>query len=178
MLGHVTAASLGERVRAPFPGGGLQHDQALVLQLRERRIHRPGARPPEAAAAIGDLLDDLVSVHRLLGEQRQRRGAYIAALCPATAPAVAACPRPEARRAAVETGASLKSGTEVGPETAAAAELCPLGAHGAHGAPGASGGRGHARHVASLIEARRTEPRPEPPASVIPMRLAGPDLVA
>src|SRR5215510_11650245 len=102
MLVHGAAAGLGQGVRPPFPGGCLQHDQALVLQLRERRIHRPGAWPPDSAAAITDLLDDLVPVHWFLGEQRERRGAHIAAPCPATAPAVSARPRSEAMRAAIE----------------------------------------------------------------------------
>src|SRR5258705_10592535 len=99
MLGHVAAASLRERIRAPFPGRCLQPDQALVLPPRERRIHRPGARPPEAAASIADLLDDLVPVHRLLGEQRERCGAHIPALCAATSPAIASRPAPGATRA-------------------------------------------------------------------------------
>src|SRR5258708_20747145 len=98
MLSHVAAASLAERIGAPFPGGCLPHDQALVLKLRERRMHRPGAWPPEAAAPIADLLDDLVAVHRLLGEQRERAGAHKAPLRPATSPALAARPRaPRAR---------------------------------------------------------------------------------
>src|SRR5215813_3435306 len=169
MLGHVAAAGLGERVRPPLPSGGLQRDQALVLQLRERRIHRPRTWPPDAAAAIADLLDDLVPVHWFLGEQRERRGAHIAAPCPATAPAVSARPRSEAMRAAIEARTSTESGTEAGPEGAAATELRPVRAirpPGASRASGPSGCRRQAGLVGSLVEARRTKPRPGSPAAV------------
>src|SRR5215470_6328231 len=177
MLGHVAAAGLGQGVRPPFPGGGLQHDQALVLQLRERRIHRPGAWPPDSAAAITDLLDDLVPVHWFFSQQRECGRAYVAAPCPATAPAVATRPRSEAVRAAVEARTGTESGTEAGPEGAAAAELCPvrtLRPPGAPGAPRHSWCGRHAGLVGSLIEAWRTEPRPEPPAAVIPVPMPAP----
>ena len=36
--------------------------QALVLELRDGRVDRAGARAPGAVAALGDLLDDLVAV--------------------------------------------------------------------------------------------------------------------
>src|SRR5205807_3647390 len=58
-------------------------DQPLVLQLRERGVDRAGARAPRAAAALLDLLHDLVAVARLLREQQQRRRADVA---PAGAP--------------------------------------------------------------------------------------------
>src|SRR5215472_4082694 len=85
VLGHVRAAVLGEPVRSPSARGVLRSDQALVLELCQRRVYRPWAGLPEAAAALADLLDDLVAVHRLLGKQRERRCAHIAALGPAAA---------------------------------------------------------------------------------------------
>src|SRR5262249_28747348 len=54
-------------------------DQALVLQLLEGGVDRPRAGLPDAATTLGDLLDQLVAVPRLLGEQRQRRGPDVAA---------------------------------------------------------------------------------------------------
>src|SRR5215469_1689737 len=99
MLRDVGAAGFGQRVRAALTGVGLRCDQVLVLELGERRVHRPWARPPQAAASLADLLDDLVAVERLLGKQRKRRGAHVAALRPAASPAVTARPRAERRTA-------------------------------------------------------------------------------
>src|SRR5690606_6725134 len=49
-----------------------------------------GARLPRAAAALADLLDDLVAVHRLLGEEHQDGGSHVAATgTPAAAPSPA-----------------------------------------------------------------------------------------
>src|ERR1035437_4983329 len=62
-------------------------DQALVLELLQRRVDRPRARPPHAAAALLHLLHDLVAVARLLGEQQQRRRADVSAAVIAPAPA-------------------------------------------------------------------------------------------
>src|SRR5215469_903643 len=86
VLGHVRAAVLGEPECAPSAGGVLRRDQALVLELCQRRIYRPWARLPEAAAALADLLDDLVAVHRLFGKESERRRAHVAALGSAAAP--------------------------------------------------------------------------------------------
>ena len=61
-------------------GRGLA-DEVLVLELLERRVDGPGARPPDASGSLGELLDDLVAVHGLLGEQREDRGADVAAPC-------------------------------------------------------------------------------------------------
>src|SRR5262249_37925965 len=44
-----------------------------------RRVNRAGAWPPDSPAALADLLDDLVAVHRLLGQQCQRCGANVTA---------------------------------------------------------------------------------------------------
>src|SRR5262249_56261647 len=59
--------------------GRLRLDQALVLQLLQRRVHRPGAGLPDAVAALRDLLDQLVAVPGLLGEQRQGGGPDVTA---------------------------------------------------------------------------------------------------
>src|SRR5262249_44373079 len=66
-------------------------DQALVLQLLQRRVHRPGAGLPDAVTALRDLLDELVAVPRLLGEQRQGGSPDVTAPDPgpATAPDLA-----------------------------------------------------------------------------------------
>src|SRR3546814_152129 len=79
---------VGVRVDVRLPGiGEVQQaaslgvaalDQALVLELLDRRVDRAGARLPRPLAALGDLLDHLISVHRLLGEDGEDRGAYVA----------------------------------------------------------------------------------------------------
>ena len=70
------AAGVGERV-VLAPVLLLGADQPLVLELREGRVDRAGARAPEAAAALLDLLHDLVAVAGLLRQQQQRRGADV-----------------------------------------------------------------------------------------------------
>jgi len=80
----------------------------------------------------------------------------------------------------VEARATAELGAKVGAEAAAAAELRPLWALGTPRplAPsGPSGAHGHAWLLCSLIEAWRTEPRPEPPAAVMPVRMPAPVLV-
>src|SRR6185437_15861486 len=81
---------------------GLGPDQALVLQLLERRVDRAGAGPPDSPAALADLLDDLIAVQRALGQQGQRRRADVAA--PGPRPAHPRLARPRAH--AVESGRS------------------------------------------------------------------------
>src|SRR5579875_3303681 len=71
MRRHVVAAGISERVPSPPALLALGTDQALVLELLQRRIDRAGAWPPHPVTALGDLLDDLISVHRPLGQQRQ-----------------------------------------------------------------------------------------------------------
>jgi len=76
--------------------GGL--DEALVLQLRQRRVDGAGARAPDALAALLDLLHQRVAVARLLGEEQQDGGADVAARGAAAAGAEGrAEARPEAR---------------------------------------------------------------------------------
>src|SRR4029077_118098 len=54
-----------------------------VLELLEGRVHRAGACPPRAIAAALELLNDLVAVRGLLGEEDQDRSADVAARRPA-----------------------------------------------------------------------------------------------
>src|SRR6185312_7951322 len=74
---QVAAAGVGQREQLA-PVALLRADQALVLELLERRVHRAGARAPDSLAALLDLLHDLVAVARLLGEQQQRGRADVA----------------------------------------------------------------------------------------------------
>ena len=71
-------AGLGQRER-PASVAVLDRDEALVLELLEGRIDRAGARAPATAAALAELLHDLVAVHRLLGQEGQGRFADRAA---------------------------------------------------------------------------------------------------
>ena len=78
VLLDVAAALLGE-LQQPAALALAALDQALVLELLDGRVDRAGARLPGAAAALGDLLDDLVAVHRLDGEHVEDRGADVTA---------------------------------------------------------------------------------------------------
>src|SRR5690606_2356786 len=110
VLLDVGAALVGEAVGPP-PGGLLARDQALVGELLERRVDRAGARLPGAAAALVDLLDDLVAVARLLGEQDEDRRADVALARLGAAPPRAAAPaRPRRARAGAEAGRPPRSG--------------------------------------------------------------------
>ena len=77
-VGALRAAQFGERL----PAAVGQRELALVVDLLggeqpvlfhpgERRVDRPGARPPAATAARLEFGDQLVAVHRALVEQRQ-----------------------------------------------------------------------------------------------------------
>src|SRR5262249_28067839 len=63
-------------------------DQALVAQLRQRRIDRTRARPPGAAAALLDLRHNRVAVARPFAQQSQDRCPHV------TAPGLHAARRP------------------------------------------------------------------------------------
>src|SRR5262249_42692407 len=78
------ATLVGELVDALPVGLGRAHE-ALVGQLLERRVHASGARRPRALAALGDLADDLVAMHRLVCEEGDDGGADVAAPCSAPA---------------------------------------------------------------------------------------------
>src|SRR6266545_4100775 len=93
----VGAARIGELERAPaVPLDGV--DEAFVLELLQRRVHRPWAGPPHSPAALGDVLDDLVPVERLLGQQSQGGGADV------TAPDLGTAPERPARAWPAEPG--------------------------------------------------------------------------
>ena len=97
-LGDGDAARVGQGEDPSALGLG-RGDQALVGEHLQRRVDRPGAGPPHAAAALGELGDDLVAVHRLLGEQPQDRQPDVSATRPGaastTAVATATAPRVE-----------------------------------------------------------------------------------
>ena len=103
-LGHGGPAVVGQGEDPPAVGLG-RDDQALVGEHLQRGVDRPGAGPPHAAAALGELGDDLVAVHRLHGEQPQDREAYVSATRPR--PSTAASARPTA---------TAETGAERGPE--------------------------------------------------------------
>ncbi len=54
-------------------------DQLLVLELLERRVDRSRAGAPCPAGALGELLDDLVAMHRLLRQEGEDGRADVAA---------------------------------------------------------------------------------------------------
>src|SRR5215470_8266859 len=66
---HVLAPLIGQRVTPAAALVRLRLDQALVLQLLQGWVDRTWARLPHAAAALGDLLNYLVTVPRFLGQQ-------------------------------------------------------------------------------------------------------------
>src|SRR4029453_1883371 len=84
LLLDVGRAGLGQVERAAAVAL-LDADEALVLQLGERRVDAAGAGAPRTACALLDGLHDRVAVARLLGQQEQRGGADVAA--PGTAAA-------------------------------------------------------------------------------------------
>ena len=87
LLGEGGASRVGDRGQLAARLAG-DRDEALVLELVERRVDRAGARRPTATGAVGDRLHELVPVHRLLDEQHQHGGADVAARCAATTAAV------------------------------------------------------------------------------------------
>jgi hypothetical protein len=117
VIGHVLTALVGQDVAPAAAVTGLGDDQALVLELLQRRVDRAGARPPDSPAPLADLLDDLVPVHRLLGQQGQRRRADVPALGPRPAhprlarPGAYAVEPGRARWPAGETAAHVAAAT-------------------------------------------------------------------
>ncbi len=131
VLRDVRGARLGER-REAAPAVGRELDEPLVLEQVQGRVDRAGARAPLALAALRDLLDDLVPVHGLLGEEQQDGGADVAA---AGAPGAAtAAPVPatavtgaEAGPARAEPGASRAEPATVVGRTAGAEAPAAVG---------------------------------------------------
>src|ERR1022692_2598333 len=126
----IVPSVLGEDVRSPAALPRLRADQAFILQLLQRRVDRPRARPPDTAAPLADLLDDLVPVHRALGQQRERRRADVAALGPGAShhpriPEPGTQPR-ESRRSAESRPAAESRATAVTSPAATSAPPCFL----------------------------------------------------
>src|SRR6266508_732168 len=90
-LSRSRATLVGQRVHA-LALSLLAHDQSLVLEQLEGRVDRARARAPQPAAPGLELLDDLVAVHRLFGEQGEDAGADVTAT--GSPPASAHVPRP------------------------------------------------------------------------------------
>lgn len=115
----------------PLALGVLANDQALVFQQLERGIDRTWTWPPVATAAGRDLLDQLVAVERLFGQQHQSRHADIAAPSPGTALAAPAALAELATQPIFEHAASPLVGAAT--LTARAATAGPIAAwHGVH----------------------------------------------
>ena len=85
----------------PLPLRLVGGDQSLVFQGLQGGVDRAGARLPDPATSIGELGDDLVAVHRLLGQEGQDRR-------PDVAPADLGAPA----EAGPEAHASAEAGTE------------------------------------------------------------------
>ncbi len=128
VLLDVAGALLGE-VDDPAAVGLLDADEAFVLQLRERGVDRAGAGAPGPTRPLGDLLDDLVAVPGLLGDQREHGGADVTA-------GRAAAPTARAAEAAGEAGGHARA--EARTERRAAAAAAPAAARG----PGCSSSTG------------------------------------
>src|SRR5699024_10995700 len=77
-------AGLRERIRLAT-GVLLDGEQPLVGQQLEGRVDRSGTGLPGAVGSLLDLPDDLVAVHRLLGEQVDDGCPHVAAVGAATA---------------------------------------------------------------------------------------------
>ena len=70
-VGELGAPGVGDRVDG-LAAVGFLGDEALLLELREARVDRAGARDVGAAEALAERLDELVAVHRPLVEQAQQ----------------------------------------------------------------------------------------------------------
>ena len=69
--GEFGAAGIGDLVDG-LAAVGLLGDEALLFELRQARVDRARARHVGAAEAVAERLDELVAVHRALGEQAQQ----------------------------------------------------------------------------------------------------------
>src|SRR5690554_3641882 len=81
MCRRLASAALGERVGLPtvcFLG----EDESFVREQLECRVDRSRAGLPRAVAALLDLTNDLVSVHRSFREERQDARANVTASHP------------------------------------------------------------------------------------------------
>ena len=120
MLLDVPGARLGE-VDDPAALHLLDADQALVLELRDRRVDRPRAGAPDTAGPLADLLDDLVAVPRLLRDQGEDGAAHVTARgASSAAPAASGESAGRAARAETRTAGAEAAGHAT-PERASAA---------------------------------------------------------
>src|SRR5580704_8446059 len=110
--GRIRAALVGQLVGAPAALASLSPDQALILELLQRRVDRAGAWPPDSPAALADLLDDLVAGHGLLAEQCQRCGPHVTA--PGSRTAHAALAAPGAESVHLGSAGKARTGRETG----------------------------------------------------------------
>ena len=70
--------TFGCQVEHPAAFGLVGRDETLVLEGLEGGVDGAGAGPPHPAAAFGELGDDLVAVHGLLGQQGDDGGPDVA----------------------------------------------------------------------------------------------------
>ena len=94
----------------------LDGDQSLVLELLQDRVDRTRTWCPDARAALGDVLDELVAVARGVGKEQQYGSPYVSAA--SAAPPTAATIR------SAETGTeshSAELAVEAWPELSGAA---------------------------------------------------------
>src|SRR5581483_3245347 len=101
-----------EKPLGAFRFGG--DDQSLVDEQLQRRVDRAGAGPPQAVAALADLLDHLVAVHRPLGEQREDGRTDVTAPAPSAPPAAAAMAATRTAGTEAEATARTEAGSEAG----------------------------------------------------------------
>src|SRR5215217_8947548 len=78
MISNVRPAFIGQRERTAATAFFCPY-QSLILQLLQGRVDRARAGLPGTAAALGDLLDDLVPVQGALSQHGQDRRPNIAA---------------------------------------------------------------------------------------------------
>src|SRR5262249_30503601 len=117
------AALLGQREDA-LGAVELARHELLLLHRLEGRVDRAGSGVPGAAAAVRELLDDLVAVHRRLREEAEDGRLDIA-----PTGAVAAAERPEAAR-------SAPAGSVLAVASPAGVMVSPAPARSAEGIPG------------------------------------------
>jgi hypothetical protein len=77
-------ACVGE-VKGAASLGLLSPHQSLVFEQLESRIDRSRAGLPDPAAALVDLVDELVSIEWALGQQDEQRSSDVTASSPASA---------------------------------------------------------------------------------------------
>src|ERR1035437_5701946 len=97
--------------------------QTFVLQLGQRRIHRPRPRAPAPATALLNLLHQLIAVARLLGKQQQKCDAHLAATSAPTTAAEPTAAMSAAARPTAEWTAAERTPPGAAPKGSAAAHV-------------------------------------------------------